>query len=139
MIKKFVVVQHRILIIAKLGQATLDPMRQMLARLPCVGGKPERAQIAEIVAKTAGDQIKHLLDGVIWSKLHRPRVIHAVRGRFAVVMVVIPLAALGLVAIHQKARLAAHIAVEIFHPQLFAPFGPSREIRMRRDKPVIGQ
>ncbi|KAB2856612.1 MAG: NAD-dependent epimerase/dehydratase family protein, partial [Sphingopyxis terrae] len=42
-------------------------------------------------------------------------------------------------AIHQQPRLAAHHAVEIFHPQSFPTLGPRRELIGCREKSVVGE
>ena len=60
-----------------------------------------------------------------------------VRGRFAVLGIVVPLATFGGVAIHQQAGLAAHVAVEILHPQRLAALGPSVEFILRADEPGV--
>jgi len=59
-------------------------------------------------------------------------------GGFAVVGIEIPAAAERGFAIHQESRLVTHRAIEIFHPQCLAAFGPRRELIGRREKPIVG-
>jgi hypothetical protein len=48
-----------------------DEMRQRLSRLAPIGGEPERAQGAEIVAEPRLDQGQHLFDRRVGGELHR--------------------------------------------------------------------
>jgi hypothetical protein len=68
-----------------------------------------------------------------------PPKVDVIRGGLAVVVVVVPLAALGLVAVHQEAGLAPHLAVEPLHPQFLAPLGPGLEFGMRTQEAVVGE
>mmetsp|Transcript_78 Transcript_78/g.187 ORF Transcript_78/g.187 Transcript_78/m.187 type:complete len:218 (+) Transcript_78:367-1020(+) len=115
-IEKLMLRQHRILIIAKFGQPVFHKMRQGAPRLPLIGGKPERARRPEMITKPALHQRDNVLNHFIRRELHRPAEIHLTRGRLAVVMVIIPLAARWIIAFHQQPRLAAHFAVKILHP-----------------------
>ena len=58
-------------------------------------------------------------------------------GWLAVVGVIIPAPAGRLVAVHEQVGLAAHLAVEILHPQLLAPLGPAVEAVMAADEAVV--
>ena len=60
-------------------------------------------------------------------------------GRLAVIRIEIPLAADRLVAVHQQAGLAAHVAVEILHAQLLAARRPGLERRRRTQEAIVGQ
>jgi hypothetical protein len=95
--------------------------------------------VPKLSPKRASTRVQHLLDRFVGGELHRPAEIHLVRGRLAVVVVVVPLAALGLVAVHQEAGLAPHLAVEPLHPQFLAPLGPGLELGVRTQEPVIGE
>ena len=137
MIEEAIVIQHRILKIAELRQRVLDEMRQRAARLSLIGGIPERAQGAETVAKSRLDQIKHLFHRVVRCEFHRAVEIDSIGRGFAVVVVEIPLAACGLTILHQQAGFAPHLAIEILHPQRFAPLGPIVEFIKRRHEPRV--
>ena len=54
-------------------------------------------------------------------------------------MVIVPLVSGRLVALHQQARLAAHVSIEILHPQRFAPLGPVLELLVGGNESVILQ
>ena len=93
-----------------------------------------------MVAETRLDQIEHLGHGLVGVEPQRTLAEEpGIGGGLAVVMVEVPLAAGGLVALHQQARLAAHLSVEILHPELLAPLGPGLELRPRGDETVVGQ
>ncbi len=51
----------------------------------------------------------------------------------------VPAAAGGVVAVHQEAGLAAHLAIEPFHPQFLAPLGPGGEFGAGGDEAVVGE
>ena len=127
---------HRILVIAELRQGVFDEMRQRPAGLSRVGGKGEGAERAEVVGKAGLDKIEHLFDRLVRREPHG-RGVDLARGGFAVVVVVVPLVAGGLVAVHHQAGLASHLAIEILHPQRLAPLGPVLEILVGGDEAVV--
>jgi hypothetical protein len=60
--------------------------------------------------------------------------------RLAVLGIVVPAPARRApVRFHQQPRLAAHFAVEIFHPQRPAPLGPGGEFSLAGDEAVVGE
>ena len=124
MIEELLPLQHRVLIIPKQRQAVCDPRLQMCPCLLRIGGKPERAHISKMLPEPRLHQRQNSLRFGIWFKVLRTVESHRIRGRFAVVMVIVPLSARRGVALHQQARFPAHVTVEIFHPQLLAPLGP---------------
>ena len=139
MIQELLPCQHRVLIIAKLGQRAFQEMRE---RSLCIGAryaKPEWTQRAEIIAKARLDQIEHILRDRIRHKAQRLRHHQVARGGFAVIMIEIPLPAYRLIAVHQNIGFAPHIAVEKLHAQRFAALGPVLEFFVTGDEAVIGQ
>ena len=52
----------------------------------------------------------------------------------AILSVIVPLAALWLIAIHQQGITLAHLAVKILHAQLLAAFGPLTKVVYRRQE-----
>ena len=114
-------------------------MRQGPPRLPLVGGEPEGPQRPEAVAEPRLHEVQHPFHRLVRRELHRPAVVDGIGRGLAVVVVIVPLPALGLVAVHQKARLAPHLAVEILHPQRLAALGPVFEFLQRRDEARVLQ
>ena len=57
----------------------------------------------------------------------------------AIVRIVIPLATLWLVDIHQQAIALAHVAIEILHAQLFSTRRPVGKVLPRREEPAVLQ
>ena len=92
-----------------------------------------------MVAEARLDEGQNLLGHRVRFEPGRHRTGQPLRRPLAVVMVEIPLTALGLVTVHQKAGLAPHLAVEILHPQGLAPLRPSLEVRVGTKEPVILQ
>ena len=129
--------QHRILKIAILRQAVYQPMIQLRLRLSGIRGKPERGQVAKITAKPGGNQTQHLLHNCIRIKPQWPQKRHGICS-FPIIVVIIPLPSDRIIAVHQQPGQAAHVAVKIFHPQLFAPRGPALEQRVRGNETVVG-
>ena len=107
---------HCILVVAEQGQAVVDEMLQRRQRVLACGAPAERGQVAKVALKMPLDQCEDIAG------------VEIVRQCPAVVRVIIPLAALGLLAIHEPACVAAHLTVEVFHAQAFAAVGPRGEL-----------
>ena len=131
--------QHRVLIIAKSRQGVGDEMRQDLQGLRARGGKVKGEQITEVVPIARLHKVKHRLGLSIRRKAERLGELQPLLRGLAVVVVEIPFAPCGIVALHQQAGLAAHLAVEILHPQRLAPLGPIFEPFTAGDETVIRQ
>ena len=114
-------------------------MAQCAQCLFAVSSKPERMQVAKMIIKFSLDKHQNLADHRIGFKLHGPRKGDAIRCRFAIFMIEIPLAAGRFIAIHQQACPPPHIAVKIFHPQRFATRSPSFKICGRGNEAIIVQ
>ena len=54
-------------------------------------------------------------------------------------MIKIPLFANRLITLHQQARLTAHVAVEVFHPERLASLCPSFKFLQTGDEPIVFQ
>ena len=59
--------------------------------------------------------------------------------RVAVLRIIVPLPAGWIIAVHQQAGLAAHLAVEIFHTELFAAIRPGGELVLGAQEPAVGE
>ena len=82
---------------------------------------------------------QHLCGDRIGGKVGHFREGGVALGRLAIVVIKIPLPALGCVSNHQQPGFPPHIAIEILHPQLLAPLRPSGKLRVAGDEPVIGE
>ena len=72
--------------------------------------------------------------------MERLGVVEPALGRGAIVLVEVPLTALGLaVRVHQQPGLAAHVAVEEFHHQFVARLRPGLELEDTANEAVVGQ
>ncbi len=139
MIQKRMPFQHSILIVTKTRQSMFNKVIQRLQRLSPRRRIPKRPQITKVVPEPRFNQRQNLLNHLIRFKPQRPLNRHITGGRLAIVVIIVPLVPRRFVALHQQARLAPHVAVKILHPQRFTPLGPSLELRMAGDEPVIGQ
>ena len=92
-----------------------------------------------MVGEFVGDKFQHFPRHVIGLEPRHLGLEQVRLGGLSVVVVVIPLAALRLVAIHQDARLLAHQPIEILHAEFLAPLGPILEFRLGRDETGVGQ
>ena len=137
--QELVLAQHRVLKVAEPRQEVLHEMIERLLGLRRRHPEPERAQIAEMVAEPVRDEIEHLRGDRVRLDMQRRRAQQVRLCRLAVVVVEVPLATRGFVALHQEPGLAAHLAVEILHPQFLAALGPGVELVERTDEPVIRQ
>ena len=90
-----------------------------------------------MIRKPRRDHIDDVLRQCIGRIVRRGRHEQIIARRFAVFLVEIPFAASRLVAIHQQPRLAPHVAIEKFHAERLAPFGPIIEFAVGRNEPCI--
>ena len=128
---------HGVLIITIKRQASADEMVQRLQRIRPRHRPAEGREIAEMVGEAlAHERHDFARDGVRFEALALGRRKAGGQG-LAVLLVEIPLAALGLVALHQEARFAAHLPIEELHAIGFALIGPARETTARAEKPII--
>jgi hypothetical protein len=114
-------------------------VRQRAPRLAPVGREPERAERAEVLPEARLHEVEHLLHHRIGREAHGSAEVDIVRCRLAVLVVVVPLAARGLVPLHQEAGLPPHLAVEPLHPEFLAPLGPGLELGMGAEETVVGE
>ena len=115
---------QRILIGAKGGQRVLTkPVELDLCRFR--GDSPTKGrQVSRMVRKSSLYHGSHRAGDVIVLGFGSRRDLTLLAPAGAVVGIVIPLATLGLIGIHQNPVTLAHIAIEILHAQLFAPRSP---------------
>jgi len=131
-------VGHGVLPVAEAGQdARQEGFQRSLGLIH--GGRPtEIVQIAEMIGKQArnvGDRA--LRRGRRDCAQPRWRA-ESLGQLLAVLSVEVPATAFGIGALHQQARLAAHLAIEILHPQLALISRPSSKTGMRTDEaPVL--
>lgn len=125
---------HRILVVAEQRQAVADEGIKRRARLLRRDRPGEAVHIAEMGAKAGGDQRHHLPRDGIRGEARRGGRHQALGQRRAVFGIEVPLPADGLVAFHQQAGLAAHLAVEEFHAVLLPPRCPGAEARQRTEE-----
>ena len=133
-----VIRQHRVLFVAKARQGVGDEMGQRVQGSGPVHCPVEGAQRAE-VPEAGRHKVEHLFGHRIGGKARRAGAEQISLGRFAVVVVKVPLAARRFVAVHHQAGLAAHLAVEVLHPQGLAVGGPGGERGMRAQEAVVRQ
>ena len=116
--------QHGILIIPKSWQGMRDEMVKRTQRVGTCHGVFKMLQGPKVSVKTC----LHHLDDITSNLIRCDRDWTGVRdilGRgLAVVMVIIPSAAYGFSILHQISGGFAHLAIEIFHSQRFAPLCP---------------
>jgi hypothetical protein len=131
--------QHRILLGAKarqgMGQKVIQRQQRLAPRHP----PPERPQPAEVAGKPRLDQGQNLFGHRIGGKPRRARAKQVGRGRAAVLGVIVPAPAGGLVAFHQEPGAPPHLAVEPLHPQFIAAPGPKGELGLGAQETVVGQ
>ena len=77
-----------------------------------------------MIAKLRTDQFDNLLGDGVWRKTQGAFAKQVGLDGFTIFGVIVPLAAFGLIALHQKPRFAALKAVEMLHPETFSPLGP---------------
>jgi|GEM_PF-3050420 len=120
-------------------QGLVDERRKGRLGIGARDREPEGRKVAEMIAEPGLDQRQHLLRDCIWRG--RPGPGHEEIGArcLPVLRIEIPLAAGRLIAVHQEAGLAAHVAVEIFHAQLLAARGPILERRGRAQEAIVGE
>ncbi len=125
-----------ILIAAEVRQAVIEKMREVTAGLCARDGPVEVLEAAEVAFLVTGllpearrDQRQHLAGGriLVMGMHRRRRGVEAVWNRFAVVVVVVELAAGGFAAFHQQVGVTALLAIEVLHAQLLAALGPAGE------------
>ena len=90
--------------------------------------------MAHVASKTLIDKRHDLLCDRVGCKARMGRAEEIGLGRFAVLGVEIPAPAHRLVALHQKPRLAAHLAIEKLHRQVAPPLGPLAKLGVRGQK-----
>jgi hypothetical protein len=119
------VLQHRVLEVAKARQGVLDEVRE---RPLCVGagrGEPERLDLAEVAGKAPRDQIEHGARDPIGCKPHGLRQLYVVPGGLPVLRIEVPALARRLtVLVDEKAGALAHLAIERLHDELAPTFRP---------------
>jgi hypothetical protein len=108
-------------------------------RAIAVGGPAEGSGLAEVVPEPCLDQCEHLFGHRVGGDPPRALAEQVRGGGLAVVVVKVPLAPCGSVTLHHQPGPAAHLAVEILHPQRLAAFGPGIEFGLRTQEPVVGQ
>ena len=115
---------QRILIGPKRRQGVLTkPVKLALCRLR--GHRPAKGrQISGVIGEMRRDHLDDLFRDVVKRGLWPLRYLALAPPAGAVVGIVVPLATLGLVGVHQEPIALAHVAIEILHAQLFAPGGP---------------
>ena len=115
---------QRILIGAKGGQRVLTkPVELDLCRF--MGDSPTKGrQVSRVFRKSNLYYGNHRAGDVIVLGFGSRRDLTLPAPAGAVVGIVIPLATLGLIGIHQNPITLAHIAIKILHAQLFAARSP---------------
>jgi hypothetical protein len=138
-IEKAFAEHHGVLVVTKVFEADVEEVFERRFRISASDREPEWIGITEVIGEArlnnrhdiAGDLVLLEVRGLGHEQI-RP-------GGLAVVMIEVPLTTSGLVTVHQQARLAAHIAVEIFHAQLFAALRPRGKIINATDEARVGQ
>ena len=133
------VLEHGVLIVAEAGEAFLDEMVEDLKGVLMGDGVMEGLEVTEMVGEFAGDVIEGLAGDGVGREAGGLGDDSSFGRGFAVVVIVVPLAALGVIAVHEDVIAAAHLAVEEFHAELFAAFGPAREIFGAAEETVVGE
>ena len=124
MIKVSVIAQHGILIIPKSRQGMRSEMVKRTQRVGTCYGVFKMLQRPKMVVKTRLHQRHDIMSDLIRCKWDWTGVRDILGRGLAVVIVIIPLATCGFSILHQIAGGFAHLAIEIFHSQRFAPLCP---------------
>ena len=136
--KQWLAGAHGVLIGAEIGQGLVDEPVEIMQRLAPGDRIVEILQAAEMIAEPCGNEVddllRHLVHG-IGGPLRRP---HARLQGLAVGMVEVPLALGRLVALHQIAGLAPHLAIEILHAEFLVALCPVGKALMGGDEAVVG-
>ena len=128
---------HRILVIPKLRQKVRDEVLQGFQRVFPRHGPVERLQITEMIGKVLPDQRHHIACCGVRNEATAGRY-WKVPGQFlAILRVIVPTTALGLVTVHEPAGLAPHVTVEVLQPKALASLRPVCEFGSRAQKPII--
>jgi hypothetical protein len=137
MIEKILRHLHGVLVIAEILQAILDEMRERLQRIRARHRPAEGFEIAEVIGEAPAHETQHLARDGIGRKPQAFGRNHALGQLAAVLGIVVPLAALGLGALHEEAGAAAHLAVEELHAVLLLRPRPAREFTPCTDEARI--
>ena len=114
------------------------PVKLALCRLR--GHRPAKGrQISGVIGEMRHDHLDDLFRDLIKRGLRSLGYLALAPPAGAIVRIVIPLAALWLVGIHQQAIALAHVAIEILHAQLFSTRRPIRKVLPRREEPAVLQ
>ena len=120
---------HRVLPASEVAQAVGHEVVERFQRLGTRQRPAEAVQAPGVVGVALAHLGQHLLCDLVrreaQRRRHQPRAL-AAEG-LAVVGVEVPLAAGGLVAVHQHAMALAHLAVEVLHAQLAPSLGVQGE------------
>ena len=133
------VLEHGVLVVAEAGEAFLDEMVEDLEGALMGDGVMEGLEVTEMVGEFAGNVFEGLAGDGVGREAGGLGNDSAFGRGLAVVVIVVPFAALGVIAVHEDVIAAAHLAVEEFHAELFAARGPAREIFGAAEEPVVGE
>ena len=137
--KQWLPCQHRILIIAEIGEGLLQESRLLGQRAFVRHGQIKPLQPTRMIGKARRDQRQNVRRDGIWLCPLSARNEEARFRRLAILRIIIPHPACGLISLHQQTRHAPHLTIEIFHAELAAAFGPAVEETGRRHKARVGQ
>ena len=107
---------HRILVIPKLRQTVRDEVSEGFQRVFPRHGPAEGLQVTEMIGKALPTSV--ITSRVVASGTkRRPGGMAKMPGQFlAILCVIVPTTALGLVTGHEPAGLAPHVTVEVLQP-----------------------
>ena len=117
-----------VLVGAKVAQRVLTKPVKLGLGVAVGDGKAKLGKIARVVGKSLPDLLNDLPGDLIRRHIRPIWNGHLVAPAGTVFRVVIPFAATGLSPIQQHPITLAHVAVEIFHAQLFTTGSPTAEI-----------
>jgi hypothetical protein len=119
---------HGILKVAEVGQTIADEMIQRLERAVTRDGPAKGFEVTEMIGEARAHQREHIARDRIRLEARARRQCRALRQALAIVVIKIPLPADGLLALHQEPCFASHLAIEVLHPVLLAPRGPTGKL-----------
>ncbi len=127
---------HGVLVRAKAREPIVHEGLQCHERL-LAGHRPaESREISGMIGEALGNEIQHLLSERVGHETGRRR--NESRTLPAesppVLAIQVPDAAFGLATLHEDARAAADVPVEVFHPQRGTRAGPGAEVLGRHDE-----
>ena len=131
--------KHRVLVVTEPWQSVFDEVIQCLKRVGAGNSVAERSKGSDVRRKSCLNQLQHFARDRVRFEFREGRHEQISLRRLPVFGIEIPLAALRSFAIHQQAGFAAHLAIEVFHAQLFAAFRPGRKTARRADETCVGK